>query len=288
MQRISQGTGDAASSAPLGRGRSQEDRDAKHRDLTLRPRNLKEGADEDREERKGTKKVQKAPKTLKIVFDTLVERRVEIELRNDTTISGILDAVDECLNLELSCVRYRRRTDASDTHLEILFLNGRYIRYVHIPRDVEIVRAVQSRVYAQNKAKNSHRRTADIIREAIARREGVRNAQEEAISSVSPDSGGQRPALLRAVAATRIDPLATIAKETAMAVKNEQDQVAAVAAGFDDISLTCRDCKAQFVWTARQQKMYQEKGLSNAPKRCLDCLKKQRERRKERESRDGE
>ena len=52
---------------------------------------------------------------------------------------------------------------------------------------VRLVRAVQSRVVAQNKAKNSHRRTADIIREAIARREGVRTAQEEAISSVSPD-----------------------------------------------------------------------------------------------------
>jgi hypothetical protein len=82
---------------------SAEDRDKVHRDLSLRPRNLKEGADDERMERRGKKSAPKAPKTLKIVFDTLIDQRVLIELRNDTTISGILDFVDP----ELKCAMLR-------------------------------------------------------------------------------------------------------------------------------------------------------------------------------------
>ena len=78
----------------------------------------------------------------------------------------------------------RRATDAADTHLDMLYVNGRYIRYVHIPEGIEIVEAVHRRVQAQTKAQNSHRRTADVIREAIARREAVRGAQLDAISDV--------------------------------------------------------------------------------------------------------
>jgi CxxC-x17-CxxC domain-containing protein len=40
---------------------------------------------------------------------------------------------------------------------------------------------------------------------------------------------------------------------------------------FADKTLTCRDCSAQFVWTAGEQEFYQARGLTNQPSRCPDC-----------------
>ena len=47
---------------------------------------------------------------------------------------------------------------------------------------------------------------------------------------------------------------------------------------FTDKTLKCRDCGADFVWTASEQEFYQQKGFDNPPARCPSCrqLKKQR------------
>jgi len=45
---------------------------------------------------------------------------------------------------------------------------------------------------------------------------------------------------------------------------------------FQDQTLTCKDCGAQFVWTAAEQDFYAQKGFQNAPQRCLDCRKKKK------------
>ena len=41
--------------------------------------------------------------------------------------------------------------------------------------------------------------------------------------------------------------------------------------GFEDVTLRCRDCSADFVWTAGEQSFFQEKGLLNQPQRCPEC-----------------
>ena len=40
---------------------------------------------------------------------------------------------------------------------------------------------------------------------------------------------------------------------------------------FTDTTLTCRDCGAEFVWTAGEQEFYQARGLVNQPGRCPAC-----------------
>lgn len=40
---------------------------------------------------------------------------------------------------------------------------------------------------------------------------------------------------------------------------------------IQDKNLTCSDCGASFVFTAGEQKFYQEKGFGHEPKRCRDC-----------------
>ena len=40
---------------------------------------------------------------------------------------------------------------------------------------------------------------------------------------------------------------------------------------FQDKSLVCRDCGAEFVFTTREQEFYAEKGFQNEPSRCPQC-----------------
>ena len=54
---------------------------------------------------------------------------------------------------------------------------------------------------------------------------------------------------------------------------------------FKDKTLNCRDCGAEFVFTAGEQGFYLEKGLLNEPQRCPSCRSN---RRRERTNANGE
>lgn len=40
---------------------------------------------------------------------------------------------------------------------------------------------------------------------------------------------------------------------------------------FEDKTLVCKDCGAEFVWTAGDQEFYAQRGFENAPIRCKAC-----------------
>ncbi len=40
---------------------------------------------------------------------------------------------------------------------------------------------------------------------------------------------------------------------------------------FEDKTLVCKDCGAEFVFTAGEQEFYAEKGFVNEPQRCKEC-----------------
>jgi DNA-directed RNA polymerase subunit RPC12/RpoP len=44
----------------------------------------------------------------------------------------------------------------------------------------------------------------------------------------------------------------------------------------EDITLKCKDCGADFVWTVGEQEFYQQKGLEHPPVRCKDCRGKRK------------
>ncbi|OAT86711.1 zinc-ribbon domain containing protein [Desulfotomaculum copahuensis] len=46
---------------------------------------------------------------------------------------------------------------------------------------------------------------------------------------------------------------------------------------YEDKLLTCRDCGAEFVFTAGEQAFYAEKGLTNQPGRCRECRRRRKE-----------
>lgn len=52
---------------------------------------------------------------------------------------------------------------------------------------------------------------------------------------------------------------------------------------YEDITLTCKDCGEEFVFTAGEQKFYAEKGFVNQPKCCKACRDKKKAARAEKE-----
>jgi CxxC-x17-CxxC domain-containing protein len=48
---------------------------------------------------------------------------------------------------------------------------------------------------------------------------------------------------------------------------------------FADKTLVCRDCGAEFAFTAGEQEFYQSRGLENEPGRCPECRQSRRQGR---------
>ena len=45
---------------------------------------------------------------------------------------------------------------------------------------------------------------------------------------------------------------------------------------FQDKTIVCKDCGAEFVFTAGEQEFYAEKGFQNEPQRCRACRNQKR------------
>jgi CxxC-x17-CxxC domain-containing protein len=40
---------------------------------------------------------------------------------------------------------------------------------------------------------------------------------------------------------------------------------------FTDVTLSCKECGEEFIWTEGEQRFYASKGLVNQPARCWNC-----------------
>ena len=64
--------------------------------------------------------------------------------------------------------------------------------------------------------------------------------------------------------------------EEEVMVEGEAVESAAVETVYEDIVLTCKDCGAEFTFTAGEQQVYAEKGFKNQPKACKACRDKRK------------
>jgi DNA-directed RNA polymerase subunit RPC12/RpoP len=46
-----------------------------------------------------------------------------------------------------------------------------------------------------------------------------------------------------------------------------------------DKVIVCKDCKAEFIFTEREQAFYKEKGFDNEPVRCPECRKSRKQQK---------
>ena len=49
--------------------------------------------------------------------------------------------------------------------------------------------------------------------------------------------------------------------------------------GYEDKTITCVECGAEFVFSAEEQALFASKGYQNDPKRCLPCRQARKARR---------
>ena len=48
---------------------------------------------------------------------------------------------------------------------------------------------------------------------------------------------------------------------------------------MSDITLTCKDCNSEFVFSEGEQAFYAEKGFTNQPVRCPECRKTRKQQK---------
>jgi len=54
-----------------------------------------------------------------------------------------------------------------------------------------------------------------------------------------------------------------------------------------DKTIKCIDCGEEFIFTANEQRFYQEKGFTNEPKRCKSCRDKKKQERNQFQNREN-
>ena len=56
---------------------------------------------------------------------------------------------------------------------------------------------------------------------------------------------------------------------------------------YSDKTLACKDCGAEFTFSASEQEFYAEKGFTNEPARCPGCRAAKKQQRNNRDSRNN-
>ena len=81
------------------------------------------------------------------LLQAIVGRRTTVDLRREDSVEGLLVNVDAFMNLTLKEVRLISAVEGRpDCFLEELFIQGREIRYVHIPDDMNIMDSIHQQL----------------------------------------------------------------------------------------------------------------------------------------------
>ncbi|KAL6764657.1 hypothetical protein V8C86DRAFT_2474206 [Haematococcus lacustris] len=103
-------------------------------------------------------------RSLACLIQALEGRRVVVELRSDIIIRGLLDEADEFLNLSMTDATTQNVAGVKTSH-EFLYVKGRNIRFVHLPKALDPGQAIE----AQRKKLVDLRVAAFKARQALAR-----------------------------------------------------------------------------------------------------------------------
>ena len=85
-------------------------------------------------------------KSLSILLDSMVGNEMRVELKNDTVLQGMLDEVNSNMDLTMFGVRCMRPGAEHAEDMEVMFVSGRMIKYVHIPDHIDIAASMRHHV----------------------------------------------------------------------------------------------------------------------------------------------
>ncbi|XP_013794732.1 U7 snRNA-associated Sm-like protein LSm10 [Limulus polyphemus] len=84
-------------------------------------------------------------KTLVCLLQALQERETTVELRNEVSILGRIEIVDGYMNLTMTDVTLTTPNNEQQKY-ESFFVQGKQVRFVHIPDDINIVEAIKKQL----------------------------------------------------------------------------------------------------------------------------------------------
>ena len=102
----------------------------------------------------------RTPRSLVCFVQALEGLHVLVELRYDLLIRGMLDQVDEHMNLTLSEVIVEKMSNGSKQEMPFMHVRGRVVRYVHVPGSVRPHTAIEDHRKRVLDAKQLHAREA--------------------------------------------------------------------------------------------------------------------------------
>jgi small nuclear ribonucleoprotein (snRNP)-like protein len=94
-----------------------------------------------------TQRRPKIQKSLALLVVSLVGVRLVVELKNDIEITGILEESDENMNMTIQNA-IQVFPNGNVRELEVVFVNGSHVRYVHIPPEINAVKHLNEYVSA--------------------------------------------------------------------------------------------------------------------------------------------
>ncbi|XP_056413119.1 U7 snRNA-associated Sm-like protein LSm10 isoform X2 [Hyla sarda] len=86
-----------------------------------------------------------AENSLVILLQGLHGLVTTVDLRNESSATGIILNVDAFMNIRLKKVIYTDR-HGQKAKLDDLFVTGRNVRYVHIPEEVDIIHTIEEQL----------------------------------------------------------------------------------------------------------------------------------------------
>ena len=104
-----------------------------------------------------------------------------VELRNETEVTGKTENVDGFMNIVLSDVTYSKPNTES-VHFPLIHIHGRQIRYVHIPDQINMRRAIVNQL---DKFRQDWGKYGTKVRKGYVERK--RKEREEILSKVQKE-----------------------------------------------------------------------------------------------------
>ncbi|CAM1328644.1 LSM10 (predicted) [Pycnogonum litorale] len=85
-------------------------------------------------------------KTLVCLLQSIQGMRTTVELRNESSIEGVISKVDGYMNIEMTDATFITASKLESYNFEYFFVQGKKIRYVHIPDEVDMVKSMEEQL----------------------------------------------------------------------------------------------------------------------------------------------
>ncbi len=86
-------------------------------------------------------------------------KRIQIDLRNESHICGLVDSVFADMNVVMTdaylILPSKKSAQSNSKHYAQITIRGRNIRFVHVPDDVDMITALQNEIMAVRRKKFS-------------------------------------------------------------------------------------------------------------------------------------